>query len=141
MVVYARTIGDALRIAGEVNVTTNLYEKYGGFSNINKIVMAFYDHLLDSEVVGPYFDDIDMARLIDHQTKFIAMLLGGPASYSDEQLGRAHAALGVNDEDFDEMKAILGDTLDENGIEPEDTQAVLEAVEARRYCIVLNGRS
>ncbi|MBX2881548.1 MAG: group 1 truncated hemoglobin [Granulosicoccus sp.] len=122
-------------------MAVNLYEKYGGFSNINKIVMAFYDHLLDSETVGPYFDDIDMARLIDHQTKFIAMLLGGPASFTNEQLGRAHVSLGVTAEHFDEMKFILQHTLDEHGVEPDDTQSVLDAVEARRGYIVTDEAS
>lgn len=114
----------------------NLYEKYGGFSKINKIVMAFYDTLLDSEEIGPYFDDIDMSRLIDHQTKFIAMLLGGPAHYSDEQLGRAHASLGVTGQHFDELKTILHATLDQFGIEKTDAESVLDAVEARRSVIV-----
>jgi len=114
----------------------NLYEKYGGFSQINRIVMAFYDTLLDSDDIGPYFDDIDMSRLIDHQTKFIAMLLGGPASYSDEQLGRAHAALGISHAHFDEMKKILLGTLSDHGVEPTDSGLVMEAIEARRGFIV-----
>lgn len=117
----------------------SLYEKYGGFSKVNKIVMAFYDSLLDSDEIGPYFDDIDMSRLIDHQTKFIAMLLGGPASYSDEKLGRAHASLGVTGNHFDEMKRILYVTLDEHGVETLDADTVMDAIEARRYIIVLDG--
>jgi hemoglobin len=120
-------------------VSENLYDKYGGFSKINKIVMAFYDQLLDSETVGPYFDDIDMPRLIDHQTKFVAMLLGGPVSFTDEQLGRAHASLGVTGEHFDEMKAILHDTLTAHGVELADAERVMNAIEARRGVIVLGG--
>ena len=46
-----------------------LYEKYGGFSNVSKIVFAFYDTLLDDDDIGPFFDDIDMAKMVDHQTK------------------------------------------------------------------------
>ena len=114
----------------------NLYEKYGGFSKINKIVMSFYDTLLDSEDIGPYFDDVDMSRLIDHQTKFIAMLLGGPATFTDEQLGRAHASLGVTSNHFDELKVILYATLVDFGIEKSDADAVMDAVEARRTVIV-----
>lgn len=63
-----------------------LYEKYGGFSQVSKIVLAFYDTLLDDDDIGPFFDDVDMARMVDHQTKFIASLLGGPAAYTDNQL-------------------------------------------------------
>lgn len=114
----------------------SLYEKYGGFSKINKLVMAFYDTLLDSEEIGPYFDDTDMARLIDHQTKFVAMLMGGPASYSDEQIRRAHAPLSVTGVHFDEMKRILGVTLRDHGVEAADSAQVLQEVESRRGLIV-----
>ena len=113
-----------------------LYDKYGGFGSINRVVMAFYDALLDSDELGPYFDGIDMKRLIDHQTKFISSLLGGPASYTDEQLGQAHAGLGVTDAHFDELKVVLSATLEQHGIEPEDVDTVLASIEARRSVIV-----
>lgn len=116
--------------------STSLYDKYGGFGQINRVVMAFYDALLDSEEVGPYFDDVDMPRLIDHQTKFVSMMLGGPADYNDDRIGRAHASLSVTDEHFDEMKRILGQTLTDHGFEPADTDLVLDQIEARRALIV-----
>lgn len=123
-----------LRVA---NVASgSLYEKYGGFAQINRIVMAFYDALLDSDEVGPYFDDIDMKRLIDHQTKFVSMILGGPADYSDERIHRAHSALNVTDPHFDEMKLILRGALLDNGIEAVDADLVMREIEARRGVIV-----
>lgn len=59
----------------------SLFEKYGGFAQISKVVMVFYDKVLDPDLVGPFFDNIDMRRQIDHQTQFIASVMGGPASY------------------------------------------------------------
>jgi len=53
--------------------------------------MSFYDKILDSPVTSPYFSGIDMKRLIDHQTKFFAALMGGPASYTNDHLERVHA--------------------------------------------------
>ncbi|MEM1346371.1 MAG: group 1 truncated hemoglobin [Pseudomonadota bacterium] len=114
----------------------NLYEKYGGFAQINRIVMAFYDALLDSDEIGPYFDDVDMVRLIDHQTKFVAALMGGPAQFDDEHLHRAHARLAITDTHFDEMKAILAETLDAHGMASEDIETVLGAIEMRRRVVV-----
>ena len=114
----------------------NLYAKYGGFGKVNRIVMAFYDRLLDSDEIGPYFDDIDMPRMIDHQTKFIASLLGGPAAFTDEQLGKAHARLDVSHVHFDELKQILHSTLSEHGVTTDDSAIVLSAIEARRAVIV-----
>jgi len=117
-------------------MATTLYEKYGGFGSVNKVVMAFYDSLLDSDEIGPYFDEIDMPRLIDHQTKFVAMLLGGPVSYSDDQLGNAHRTLGITNEHFDQMKSILFETLTDHSFEVIDANVVMDAIEQRRQSIV-----
>ena len=79
-------------------MATTLYDKYGGFAQLNRFVIAFYDALLDSEEIGPYFDEVDLEQLIDHQTKFVSGLLGGPASFTDEHLRRAHARLVEGEE-------------------------------------------
>ena len=113
-----------------------LFEKYGGFSAVSKIVLDFYDVLLDSDEVGPFFDDVDMPRLIDHQTKFIASLLGGPASYTDEQLQRLHERLKLRDRHFDEVLGTLGETLKKHGFSAGDLALVNEELEQRRSVIV-----
>jgi len=113
-----------------------LFDKYGGFSSVSKIVLDFYDTLLDSDDIGPFFDDIDMSRMVDHQTKFIASLLGGPASYTDRQLKQLHSHLDIQDSHFDELKAVLQNTLLEHGVETSDIAAVLQEFENRRGLIV-----
>ena len=98
--------------------------------------MAFYDSILDHDDLGPYFDDIDMKTLIDHQTKFISSVLGGPASFSDTHLQHAHHRLSIPPAHFDAMKTLLAETLSNAGFDPSDIQVVLDAVEARRGIIV-----
>ena len=120
-------------------MTDTLYQKYGGFSAISRVVMDFYDRLLDSESVGDFFDDVDMKRLIDHQTKFIAYLLGGPADYTGDRLEQLHGHLNIAGSDFDEMKTILGETLSDHGFNDADTAAVLETIEGHRNLIVATG--
>ena len=119
----------------------NLFEKYGGFSSVRLAVMDFYERALDSDVVGHHFEDIDMARLIDHQTMFISQLLGGPGAANDGRLERAHANLGVTNAEFDEVVLILGETLNAAGFEIEDLKQVCGAVEARRRLIVQGERA
>jgi hemoglobin len=113
-----------------------LYEKYGGFKTVSRMVMDFYEKALDSDQIGDYFENVDMARLIDHQTKFMASLLGGPASYSDDRLQKVHASLNLTHEDFDEMARILRQTLVEHGLSNEDVNTVIAEIEARRRPIV-----
>ncbi|MFY0310761.1 group 1 truncated hemoglobin [Leisingera sp. D0M16] len=113
-----------------------IYEKYGGFSAISRVVMTFYEMALDSDQIGDYFADVDMARLIDHQTKFISSLLGGPASFSDERLEAVHRALGITHEDFDEMAALLKEALEQHGLSEPDVRTTLAAIESKRNIIV-----
>ena len=113
-----------------------LFDKYGGFKFVSRIVLSFYDKVLDSDQVGEHFDDIDLPRLIDHQTKFIASLLGGPVSYSDDRLQRAHASLDLTHDDFDEIRRLLSETLTDHGIEPQDVETVMAEIEAKRSSIL-----
>ena len=112
------------------------FEKYGGFSTVSRIVMDCYDRVLDSEHVGEHFDDIDMPRLIDHQTKFIASTLGGPVAMSDERLRVVHQQIDITNEQFDEVVTLLADALRDNGMSNEDISFVQHAVESKRALIV-----
>ncbi len=113
-----------------------LFQKYGGFAAISRIVLSFYDRVLDSDRIGHFFEDINLSRLVDHQTKFIAALLDGPASFSNHHLAQMHAHLGISDADFDEMMRLLDDSLAEHGFTPEDRDHVMREIEARRGVIV-----
>lgn len=121
--------------SGERAVVT-LFDKYGGFAAVSKLVMAFYDRILDSDQVGGYFENIDMKRLIDHQTKFVASIMGGPASFSDDMLKRVHARYEVSREDFDEVARLLRETLLEFGVEHDDIETVMFEIESRSPVIV-----
>lgn len=120
---------------GEERMEKSLFEKYGGFSVVSKIVLDLYDRLLDDDDVGPFFDEIDMARIVDHQTKFVSSLMGGPASYSDEQIRRMHAHLEIHQLHFDKLQLLLRATLADHGVTPEDQEAILAAFEARRALV------
>jgi len=117
-------------------MTKSPYEKYGGFSAVSKIVLDLYDRLLDDDDIGPFFDGIDMTRVVDHQTKFVSSLMGGPAFYTDDQIQKMHARLAIAHEHFDSLKRILRATLVDHGVEPEDADAVVGAFESRRGLVV-----
>ncbi|WP_119167361.1 group I truncated hemoglobin [Algihabitans albus] len=112
------------------------FERYGGFAAISKVVMAFYDKVLDSEVIGAFFDEVDMRRLIDHQTKFISQALGGPVCYSDRQLRQLHAHLDIDPNHFDEMARLLRETLLDFDFAPDNIGLVMEGIERRRPYVI-----
>ena len=103
---------------------------------MSRIVSSFYDRVLDSPILSPYFEKTDMRRLIDHQTKFIASIMGGPASYSNDVLERVHAHLNIDQEAFDEMVLILGETLEDFNMADTDVESVRDEILIRsRYII------
>ena len=114
----------------------SLFERYGGFASVSRIVMSFYDRILDDERVGGYFDDVDMRSLIDHQTKFVASLMGGPASYTDDALRQVHAHLDVDAEAFDAMTSLLEGTLVDAGIDPAHVDELITEFTRRKPLIV-----
>lgn len=114
----------------------SMFERYGGFAHISKIVMAFYERVLDSDRLAPYFEGVDMRRLVDHQTKFISTVMGGPSSFTDHALQQVHAPLEIDRASFEETIGLLSETLREFAIAPEDVAEIVRGVRARERYIV-----
>lgn len=117
-------------------MATTMFQRYGGFSSVSKVVSSFYDKILDSPVVSGYFANSDMKRLIDHQTKFISYLMGGPASYSNDALERAHAKLNIDEKAFKEVWALLRETLEDFDFEGDDIAIIEGEIRNRAKYIV-----
>ena len=115
---------------------STIFERYGGFSSVSRVVMSFYERMLDSPDTAPYFANIDMKRLIDHQTKFIAAMMGGPASYTNEHLERVHANLGITEDAFMESMYMMRETLEDFNFADEDIRAVENEMMDRKNFVV-----
>jgi hemoglobin len=98
-------------------VNGSIFERLGGFARVRLLVSDFYEKILESERLHGYFANVDMRRLIDHQTKFISAIMGGPASYTDEQIARAHARLNITADDYEEMAQLFRETLEDFGVD------------------------
>lgn len=115
----------------------SLFHKYGGFSSVGSVVLSFYEKILDTEELVPYFDGIDMERLIGHQTDFLCMILGGPAHYSGRDLRAAHQRLHISEPDFFTVADLLEEALEEAGLEDEDIEAIIKVVAGTKKDIVV----
>jgi hemoglobin len=119
----------------------NLFDRFGGHAAVARLVFAFYDRVLRSERLAPYFRDVDMRRLVEHQAKFVSQLMGGPVSYSDSELRQVHAHLEVDDVTFDEMMLQFQRALGDFGLAEADMDLVMAGMRARRPAIVTAGRT
>lgn len=119
-------------------MTGTIFDRYGGFSTMRKVVSAFYDEVLDSPNLAHHFAGTDMRELIRHQTVFIAYLTGGPgAHYTDEALERVHRRLGITSGEFDEMLELLHDTLVDHDFTSEDVATITGEFRKREHTIVV----
>ena len=113
-----------------------LFDRSGGFATVHKLVLSFYDKVLDSDIIGPYFDDVDMPRLIDHQTKFMSQVMGGPTTYTNQVLEQLHRHLKIDQASFDEMTGLLEQTLREFDFSEEDVSYIMSEIKSRQPYIV-----
>ncbi len=113
-----------------------IYERAGGFAAVRKVVSAFYDKALESDLIAHHFEHVEMPRLIDHQTRFISFLMGGPANYTDEHIEHVHERLGITLEEFDEMIDLLTETLEDFEFASEDIAKIGQELRKREPVIV-----
>jgi hemoglobin len=116
-----------------------LFERFGGLSAVSRLVLGFYDRVLASERLRPYFVHADMRRLVEHQAKFIAAVMGGPAAYSDADLRDIHGHLGIDGDAFDEMINLFAETLNGFEIDPAEAARVVADLRAHRAHVVAAG--
>lgn len=114
----------------------SLYEKYGGFETVSKIVHAFYEEVLDSDVIGHRFADTDMKRQINHQTMFLCQVLGGPDNYKGRSLADSHYHLDISEAEFTEVATLLEECLEDAGMESGDVATVIGIVAAAKDQII-----
>ena len=117
-------------------MASTIFERCGGFATVRKVVSEFYDKVLESEQLSKYFVDVDMRKQIDHQTKFVASAMGGPAPFTDEHLERVHARLNISRSDFAELIELFQETLEDLDFEQADIERVAGELKNRERFIV-----
>lgn len=115
---------------------TTIWDRYGGFSFVAKAVDDFYARVLLSQNLAPYFKNINMERLVEHQIETIGAVMGGPYELDIERLRTSHARLKISPADFDEVATILSSTLKDNGLTEADHDELMAAVGTTRSVIV-----
>ena len=114
----------------------SLFEKYGGFDTVSKIVSELYDELEKNEITAPYFENSNIRALMDHQVKFLSQVLGGPQQYSGKAMNAAHTGLKITEEAFFEVANTVQVILDESGVESEDIDHIISLLASLKDDIV-----
>jgi len=117
-------------------MAASLFERIGGDAAVMAAATLFYQKVIANARVGPFFRGLDLNAQVRKQAAFMTWAFGGPNAYEYRPLREAHAELvtrlGLNDEHFDVIAALLRETLDELGIEEPLVNEVLAVVETTR---------
>lgn len=106
-----------------------LFDKYGGVPVITALVARFYERVLMSPALAPYFDGIDMLALVDHQVAFMRFVMGKPSDiFSAGRMADAHQKFKISATDFDEAVRVLTQVLEEGGVSEADLLTVVSRV-------------
>jgi len=117
----------------------SLYQRIQYAGGLRRLVNGLYPRVLADPLLMVYFkhlDDQDLQWLRWHMLTLLAVVAGGPSKYQGRDLHEAHADLHITGEAFDRVAWHLQATLQQLEVQPEDQQAILDAVRARRDEVV-----
>lgn len=113
-----------------------LYDRLGGNKAIELVVDHFYRKVLQDELVGQFFEDVDMDAQREKQKGFLAYAFGGPYHYNASDFRATHARLvkntGLNDQHFDRVMQLLKETFQELQVHEKEINQVLALLETAR---------
>lgn len=112
-----------------------MIDKYGRV-RVHRVVSSFYSAVLRSERLAPYFEGVDVHGLREHQTAFLAAVMGGPTRHSDRDIATAHRGLGIDPGDFEEMIRLLRASLEKLEFDPDDIEVITDCYYEYKQSVV-----
>jgi hemoglobin len=122
-----------------------LYERLGGVYAISAVVDYFSDQLLERDTLegqNPYIKDWNenkagyrLPGLKFLRTLWLCAIAGGPFEYTGLSLGDAHFDFQFTGGEFDDVAAVLADSLDHFGVPSAEKEEVLAAFAAYKPAV------
>ncbi|MEP6730660.1 MAG: group II truncated hemoglobin [bacterium] len=126
------------------NAVPTLLEWAGGTEALERLTTRFYERVLEDPLLRPLFEhmSVEHPRRVAH---FLAEVLGGPPSYSEERGGHStmvsqHLNRGIKEEQRQQWLRLLLATADEVGLptDPEFRSAFVSYLEWGSRLAVIN---
>ncbi len=127
--------------------TPTLYEWLGGLAVLDRLTTRFYERVKDDAILAPVFAQM-VGDHPHHVALFLAEVLGGPTTYSEQHGGHAHMvsrhlSRHLTQEQRRQWIALLLDTADQIGVpdDPEFRSAIVGYLEWGSRLAVINSAS
>jgi hemoglobin len=108
--------------------SATLYDKIGGKSGVESLILDFYAHVAKDPTLRPFFRHTSFEKLYDMQQQFFAMALGGPVEYAGQLLGEAHRGRGISPVHISSFVDHLLTTLKQKGVGDDDAYTIIDRV-------------
>lgn len=117
-----------------------LYDRIGGDKAMEVCTDVFYRKVLKDELVGHFFEDVDMEKQRLKQKSFLTMAFGGPYVYTNIDLRESHKPLiekyGLSDQHFNRVCEIFKETVTELNIPPDQIDEMMAILESTRDAVL-----
>lgn len=121
---------------------SSLYERLGGVYAISAVVDHFSDQLVEKGTIDEQNQQIKdwneneavsrLPGLKFLRTLWVSAIAGGPFEYTGLPLDDAHAEFRLSPSEFDQVSAVLADSLDHFNVPAREKEEVLAAFEAHK---------
>ena len=105
-----------------------LFEKIGGAESVEQLVTAFYQRVLADPLISHFFADTEIEKLKRMQIAFFSIALGGGEPDTMSSLSEVHRGRGIERQHLTRFTELLIETLEEIGINPDDSKRVYERI-------------
>jgi len=99
-----------------VDAHSSLFERIGGSDTFDQLVRAFYEGILEDDVLLPMYPQEDLEGAIWRLSAFLQQYFGGPQTYSEQRghprLRMRHSPFKVNPEARERWLAHMRRALD-----------------------------
>ncbi len=95
------------------------FERVGGADGLNRLIRDLLAREHKDMIIGFLFRDVDMERLLVHETAFAAAHLGGPRAYVGRPITTVHQPKRIQRGWFRRRIALLRCVLTDNSV-PQD---------------------
>lgn len=106
---------------------SSLYQRLGGYDTISKFAEDALTRAMKDDVIGPVWQHMSQDRVFEEHKNFVDWLCahwGGDVVYRGRDLATVHRGMGITEQHWDGLFAVLEQSYDHFGLPDELRQEV-----------------
>ncbi len=108
--------GSANRAGADPIVGDGVFKAFHGKDGIDRVVDDFVGRITTDPRIAKRFEGANLDRLRVQLKAQFCYLIGGPCTYEGKDMKSAHASMGLQNRDFNDLAEDLQKSMDKEGI-------------------------